>query len=977
MSYRRALVTRWSRRDRLAVLVVGVTSAFLVGSVVVLLAVGAQTTAVASEFGASASVELVDGPADPEEGVAFPVATATDAEGRERTVVGVPPDADPPGDLEVGPPANGLRGPGDRPTDVTLRGTAGTVEGSVAPREGSESFFPESWYVADADAVERLGATRTLVVRPTDGPVPARGAPVVGALAFFLAGTRQLLGLLAVASAGAAVLVGIVVHSVTRMSVRDRREAIAVLRATGATPRRVLGVFALRAGLLTATGLALGYSLGVILPNAAVTTAVTLGLPVGIDLAVDPRTAGVLAAVLGALLAVGTVAGVLAARPAATGPPAGGRDRSPADRLPAVARPETLSAGAFVPTAGALAVFVAFVLVAASLSGVLAGAGAADGATIAQPGATHPVASQVDAGYADALRAAGIAASPEILLFGTYEGHPFPARGVEFDAYRTVEGAEIVDGRAPRANATDEAVVGADLARTLGVSVGDRIALGGSTRPAVATVEVVGTFDAPGAADDHLLVSLPVARHLRGMGPDAVNQIRIDERPSVDGDRDEDGTAGGGIAVLDASAPDRVAAGGTVAVRVRLRNVGTDRAQRRVTVRLGDRERVVEATLAPGETATREATFSTEEPGERRLVVGDLRRNVTVVDPDALSFARVPEAGPPNATVRLRVTDATGAPAANATVAVGDRTATTDGEGRVRVDLPADPGRYELTATRGGEEVRRAIRVDPDATREPVVSLAVDGGSVVDRPTARAVVGNPWGEPVVGSVAVRGPGRGTVETVRVPPGKSRTVRARLARRPPGEYEATVALNGSVVGETTYAVTGDERLTGALAASGRFERGGVDGLLERAFGNLGFVLGTLVGLGALMTVGSTLAAFASAAQARRRSIGIRRATGAGPGRILGAVCRDALRIAVPAAVVGAALALVARQLLRATGLLTVFGVDLSAAGGAPPALLAGVVAGAVALAVGSAAAVAAGFVLRDPARLFDGSGGGGG
>ena len=196
----------------------------------------------------------------------------------------------------------------------------------------------------------------------------------------------------------------------------------------------------------------------------------------------------------------------------------------------------------------------------------------------------------------------------------------------------------------------------------------------------------------------------------------------------------------------------------------------------------------------------------------------------------------------------------------------------------------------------------------------------------------------------------------------------------MARRPPGEYEAAVAVNGSVARETTYAVTGDERLTGALASSGRFERGGVDGLLERAFGNLGFVLATLVGLGALMTAGSTLAAFASAVQARRRSIGIRRATGATPGRILGAVCRDAVRIAAPAAVVGALLALGGQRLLRAAGLLTVFGVDLSA--GAPPALLAGVVAGALALAVGSAAAVAAGFVLRDPARLFDGSGGGG-
>ena len=33
MSYRRALLTRWSRRDRLTVLVVAVTTAFLVGTI--------------------------------------------------------------------------------------------------------------------------------------------------------------------------------------------------------------------------------------------------------------------------------------------------------------------------------------------------------------------------------------------------------------------------------------------------------------------------------------------------------------------------------------------------------------------------------------------------------------------------------------------------------------------------------------------------------------------------------------------------------------------------------------------------------------------------------------------------------------------------------------------------------------------------------------------------------------------------------
>lgn len=47
MSYRRALVTRWSRRDRLAVLVVAV--AFLTGVTLLLLAAGVQTASVAAQ----------------------------------------------------------------------------------------------------------------------------------------------------------------------------------------------------------------------------------------------------------------------------------------------------------------------------------------------------------------------------------------------------------------------------------------------------------------------------------------------------------------------------------------------------------------------------------------------------------------------------------------------------------------------------------------------------------------------------------------------------------------------------------------------------------------------------------------------------------------------------------------------------------------------------------------------------------------
>ncbi|WP_254535862.1 FtsX-like permease family protein [Halomarina litorea] len=962
MSYRRALLTRWSRRDRLAVLVVGVTVAFLVGSVVVLLAVSAQSVAIADQFESAASVGLA-GTGDSETpAVRLPVAVVTDEDGRERTVVGVPAESSLPATS-----TRGLARPGAEATTRTLRGSSSTLDVPVRLADGS-TLAPDSWYVADAEAVERLGVTRTLAVRPTARTVPDSGAPLTGALAYFVAGTRQVLALLGVVSAAAAVIVSVIVHSVTRMSVRDRRGAIRVLRSTGATPRQVIVLFAVRAGLLTATGIALGYAVGVIVPNAAVGVAISAGLPVGLDLAMTGRTARIVAGLMGATLAVGVLAGALAARPAATGAPTapeGGRRLSAA--LPDRVLPETLSARAFVPTTSALTVFVTFVLVLASLSGLLVGIGGTADGTIAEPGAVHPVASTVDEGYADALRAAGRNASPEILLFQVVDGHPFPARGVQFEAYRQFEGAEVVAGRTPVPDATGEAVVGRSLADTLDVGVGDTVVLGGSTEAAIATVEVVGVFRASGIANDHLLVSLPLARHLRGMGPQAVNIVRVEDRPT--------GAAGESLAVLGVDAPRRVPAGKELTAGIRLRNIGSTPSSRTVVARFDGQEESLDVTLAPDGSTTRTVSFATETPGNYTLTVDDRTRTVTVVPPGALRVSNVPTTGPPGSAVNLRVRTVAGEPAANATVTLGNRTTRTDARGKVVLRLPADPDTYTLRVRRGERELTRPIRVATDATRAPVASLTVPERTTVLSPaTVRARLVNPWDVPVTRRVRVRGPGTDATRVLTVPPGGSRTLSTDLQRTAPGTYDVVMSLNGSVAAERTYTVTGDARLGSALASSGRLQRGGgVDGLLERAFGNVGLLLGTLVVLGGLMTTGSLTAAFASAAQARTREVGIRRATGDSPRGVVGAVLRDAARIAIPATVLGTLLALVVRAALARAGLLTVFGVHLSTP--VPLATLAGILIAALALAMGSAALVAAGFVLRDPAALLRSGGDG--
>ena len=86
MTYRRALITSWSRRDRLAVLVVAVTVGFLVGTALVVVAGGAQTAALAADFDTAGAAVYVDDPGaaeiDTESGaLVLPLAVVDDPDG--------------------------------------------------------------------------------------------------------------------------------------------------------------------------------------------------------------------------------------------------------------------------------------------------------------------------------------------------------------------------------------------------------------------------------------------------------------------------------------------------------------------------------------------------------------------------------------------------------------------------------------------------------------------------------------------------------------------------------------------------------------------------------------------------------------------------------------------------------------------------------------------------------------------------------
>jgi ABC-type lipoprotein release transport system permease subunit len=972
MSYRRALLTRWSGRDRLAVLVVAVTVAFLVGTTLLVFAAGAQTATIAAQFDSPGSVTAHDSPtaarASDDAAVVLPLGRANGS-----IAVGIPPNA------SVGGVA--LRDAVPASWEVVSPEAVASPRGALAvhPSPAGATDRTADDGGNDPDAGNTSGTATALRTA-----VPDEGVPLLSALAFFVAGTEQALVVVGVAAGCGGLLVGVTVYSVTRMSVRDRRPTIRIVRATGGRPRTVLGLFATRAGLVTAVGVALGYAVGVIATNAAVNVAVAAGLPTSLAVQVSPRAVRVLVPLFAGLVGVGIASGIIAAWGAARAPPGSlidpvadrvvGGGAGLLSRVRSAVRPNILGWRPLVPTAATLTAFVLFVGLAAGLAGVAAplagGAGpfgglvdggtAAATTTIVQPGSTHPVSSQLPAGYADALRARGAEASPEILLFEVTDGQPVPARGANYTAFARVTDADLVTGRAPRT--ASEAVVGADAAATLDLAVGDRVLLGGSTQPAVTRVRVVGTFAAAGPFDDQIVVPLATARGLAGLGKGQANLIRTTGLPAVDtGDSS-------GIGVTGLSSAERVPAGGRLEVDVTVRNDAPGEATETITVEYRGTTRTVDVTLAPLRSTTRTVTFPAGSAGAATIQAGDASRRVTVVPRDALALEAVPDRAPPDSEPLVRVVNASGVPTAATLTVANDswnRTVATGGDGQARLSLPDTPGTYTVRASvPDASPVETTLLVAADASRQLTTRLAVrpDAPSTLVRPSATLRLSNPWNRSLTPRVQLTGPGVAVDRDVGLGPGQRSTVEGRLARQPPGEYTVTATVgrgDRATALNTTYRVTGDDRIVAALATSGRTGTSGIGQAIEVAFGNLGLLVGTLVVLAALMTVGGTTAAFAAAVAARRRTLGVYRATGATPARVARLVLADALRIGVVAAVVAVALASVALAALGAADLLVVFGVRI---GFPTPTVLAVCAGGAVLLTL-----IAAGLALVGPLR----------
>lgn len=1013
MGYKRALLLRWSRRDRLTVLVVAVTVAFLVGSGLLLVAVGAQTSAIASEFTTSTTATYYDSYATarsevPSTALVFPIAEVTisssggsaDVASDETTahLLGVPPDAPrsirdvsvPWQQAQLPPtPESDIRGPVEGTTRTTVTGPNGSITTQVSPHPTNGSLFPERWYMANVSTIKQVGSTGALVLKttPNVGPetvVPNEGTAILAALLFFLAGMDQLLEVLSLATIAGALLVLIVVYNVVRMTVRDRIRLIEVIRATGGTPRIVLGLFGLRAGLLVACGVALGYAIGVIVTNGIVNVAVYAGLPISITPTVTLPFARLFAPALIGLVLVGIVAGVLAARPATVASPArlseavgvrSGRANETRsrllDRLRTILSPRLLDRRALIPTAMTLAVFVLVIILVTSLIGALGPLASASGGTVTEASAPHIVASEVDAGYASVLRSRGIEASPETLLMQASDGQPFVVRGANYTAFTGLSNATLRRGHPPKT--ADQAVIGRDLARTLDVRVGDRLTLGGSTSPAVSRVEVVGVFSAPGIYDDEIVVPLETAYDLSNK-PGVVQFIRTSRATDSLGSGNETGS----VTVTSVAVGTSPVTGEPLPVRVSLQNFADERRTYPLTVRVGNETRERDVSVPPGTSRTVTVRFSPKEPGNRTIRVGSYKRSVKVVPRNALSLPAIPDAGPPGEELLVAVTTVDNRSVSGATVRLGNDTASTGAQGVARLELPDEAGTYTVRATKGDRPIaEESIRVASGVRKGFVADLRVTPktASVLARPTANVTLANPWTDSLSRTVTVISPTRTVSRNVSLGPGEVLIAEENVVgnvssdqRASPGTYTVRVVTDGETLASTEYTIEGDDRLFAALASSGSYSEGtGIGRAVESLFGNLQLLLVAMVALAALTTIGSTTATFAQAVHARQQAIGVHRATGATAGDVLKRVLADALRLSLPATVFALMIALGIGFVLEASGMLVLFGVRLSAS--ASPTVLFASALGALILACASAVLATVPFLLASPTTLL--------
>ncbi|WP_227379086.1 FtsX-like permease family protein [Haladaptatus halobius] len=925
----------------------------------------------------------------------FPITTIKQ-NGTNHKIVGVPPDA--PSELTrlsvswrnatiPAPPSTGFRGTVSTATEQQFQTSTGKqVSVRVAPYKTDDSIFPHSWYVGTPDTVRSLGETNALLIQINKanegGKLSQHGTISPSLFAYFLSGMQGVLRVLFAATVAASILILVVLYNITRMSVRDRLRSIIVIRSTGGTARRLIGVFALRAGLLALVGSVLGYAIGVIAIRAVVNIAIAAGMAISLDPTVTPSVARILLPMLSCVVGIGVLAGVLATWSTVMTPPSQltqkHRGTSPAEKgqvplLGVRIHPRLLSWRAVIPTTTTLTVFALLVILSGSLAGVLAPLATTSTGTVTEPGASYPMESRIESQYATALRDKGINASPEIIVAQVSDGNPYLARGANYTAFASVSDAKLVEGHPPQSSA--QAVIGQDLAQTLNITTGDSILVGGSTSPAVTEVTIVGVYRAPGMLDDQLIIPLTTA-HTLSTKPGVVHFIRTSGgSPNKFVDTQTAGSQSRKVVVSSVTAPNVTVVDQPTNVSFTVQNIGSSKRTHNVTASLGDARHHQSVTLQPGEETTIRTNLSVSQAGNYTLNVGRHSQPVQVYQRPPIVLPITPQQAPPGSQIAVSVQTITEKNVSGATVTIGSATAVTNEQGLALVQLPQTPGTYELTARKDGRTKTTQIRISPDASRRLFADIDVspNTGSVYTKPEADIRIANPWGQPLTRDISLVTPLQTRNRSVTFPAYNMSTMPITLgasdsnSQIAPGEYTIKVVSNGTTIASDTYTVVGDERVRSTLAQNTQFSSGsGLGQAVELIFGNFRLLLVGMVALAGLTTIGSTTATFAQVVHARRRAIGIHRATGASQWQLLKILLGDVIRLSIPASILAILCALGIVYVMSFTEMLTIFGIQLSVT--TDPFILVATGVGAFLLSCLSVSLAVLPFLMAEPTTL---------
>ncbi|WP_175609734.1 ABC transporter permease [Haladaptatus litoreus] len=984
---------------------VAVTVAFLVGTTLLLSAASAQSAMVAGGDNDSMIVQQYDSYKTAqgnksENELVFPTTTIRQ-NGTEKRVVGIPENA--PSEfthLSVSwknatipsPPSAGFRGSVSEPTHQRFQTQSSKkISRLVVPYTEDSSIFPQTWYVGNVSSVKSLGETDAFLVQTTTEKqeLPQQGTMSPSLFSYFLGGMQQIFQTLFVATIGAGILILVVIHNITIMSVRDRLTEIAVIRSTGGTARRIVGIFALRAGIITFVGSILGYAIGVIAIRAFVNIAISVGLSVSLNPTITASSAQILLIIVVFLSAVGTITGAVATRSVVLPPPSRlwkttGRTISKrAQWLPTTQfrlQPRLLSWRTLIPTTATLTVFALIVILSSSLVGALAPLATTSTGTVTEPEAPYPMASRIDSQYASELRNQGLSASPEIIVAQVADGKPYLARGANYTAFAEVSDARLLKGHPPRSES--QAVIGQDLAQTLNKTIGETIIIGGSTSPAMTQVMIVGVYRAPGMLDDQLVIPLPTA-HTLSTKPGTVHFIRTaggtpdqvvdDQGRNLDSNRQHEK-----IHITNVSAPEAAILDQPIPISATVENTGTNVQTRQVSISVGDKTQRRSVTLQSGEKTQIQLNMSVSRPGNHTVEVGQYSQPLRVYKHSPLVLPILPEKAPPGSQVGIAVQTITEKNISGATISIADTTRTTNEQGLALITLPSDPGTYELTVQKDERVHTSQVKISPNASRRLFadVEITPQQGSVYTTPEARIRVANPWGTELTRNLSLVTPLQTHTQTRTIPAYNLSETRITLDESTdsesveqfaPGKYTVQIVSNGTTLASDTYVIVGDERIRSTLAQNTQFSAGsGLGQAVEMMFGNFKLLLFGMVGLAGLTTIGSTTSTFAQVVHARRRSIGIYRATGATQLQLLRLLLGDVVRLLIPAAIIAVLSALGAVYLVSFSSLMTVFGIQLHVA--VNPFMILGIGVGALVLSCIGVIVAVVPFLTAEPTEL---------